>query len=124
MNQVNYMIEEKGIKKIDLIAALRAWNYLRDLKVEDEEDEDNDVLHAFVAMGGNSDKSGGVKKQTLIDIITVQFGLTINMEEMFEEAGLDIDDELTYSDFVALFGSGGSQRTSTIASIFSVASFA
>ena len=124
MNQVTLMIEERAIKKIDLMAAMRAWNYLRDLTVEDDDDDDNDVLHAFMAMGGNSDKTGSVKKQVLVDIITVQFGLTVNIDEMLEEAELDIDDELSYADFMALFGGNGSQRTSRIISLFSVASFA
>ena len=75
-------------------------------------------------MGGNSDKTGSVKKQVLVDIITVQFGLTVNIDEMLEEADLDIDDELSYADFMALFGGNGSQRTSRIISLFSVASFA
>ena len=35
-------------------------------------------------MGGNSDKSGMVKKSTLVNTIQVVFGLTINIEEMLE----------------------------------------
>lgn len=75
-------------------------------------------------MGGNIDKTGVVKKQKLIDIITVQFELTIEIETMFQEAGLDVDDELNFYDFTCLLESGGSQRASRICSIFSQASVA
>jgi calmodulin len=38
------------------------------------------VVDAFVACGGKPDKSGFVRKDTLIKIIKVDFGLTINIE--------------------------------------------
>ena len=96
---------------------------MKDLNLKDEEEEtDYDILNTFIAMGGNNDKSGGVKKQKLVDIIKVQFGLTINIEEMFIDAGIEADDELSYYDFTLLLESGGSQRASRICSIFSQAS--
>lgn len=124
--QVQQWLEEKGgSRKFDASLALRVWNYLKELNLKDEEEEvDYDILNTFVAMGGNSDKSGVVKKQKLIDIILVQFGLMINIDNMFEEAGLDVDDELNFYDFTCLLESGGSQRASRICSIFSQASAA
>ena len=120
LDKVHSMIEEKNLLKIELTAALRIWNYYRTLSLEDEEDADNDVLYAFVAMGGKSDKSGKVKKQRLIQIITVQFGVTIDIEEMLEEANVDSREEFDYNDFVLLFGPGSSQRTSRLNSVFSI----
>jgi Ca2+-binding EF-hand superfamily protein len=71
-------------------------------------------------MGGNTDKSGFVKKSTIVNIIKNVFGLTIDIENMFEEAGIDVEDELNFYEFTCLLESGGSQRASRICSIFSV----
>ena len=124
--QLQAWVEEKaGNKKFDLSLAMRAWSYLKEINLKDEEDEfDIDILNTFVAMGGNSDKTGAVKKQKLVDIIKTQFGLTIDIEQMFEEANIETDKDLEYPDFVCLLESGGSQRASRICSIFSQASFA
>jgi calmodulin len=125
LSQLQSWVEDKASgKKCDLSLALRAWSYLKELNLKEEEDEfDVDILNTFVAMGGNSDKTGTVKKQKLVDIIKTQFGLTIDIEQMFEEAGIDTDKDLEYADFACLLESGGSQRASRICSIFSQASF-
>ena len=120
---LGWLEEKGGTRKIDVNLALRAWSYLKDLNLKEEEDEfDHDILNTFVAMGGNSDKTGVVRKQKLIDIIKVQFGLMIDIDHMFEEAGIEVDDELNFYDFTCLLESGGSQRGSRICSIFSQAS--
>jgi calmodulin len=126
MTQVETWVDEKCVqKRIDLPLAMRAWTYLKELNLkEDDDDFDVDILNTFVAMGGNSDKSGTVKKQKLVDIIKTQFGLTIDIEQMFEEAGIDTDKDLDFADFTCLLEAGGSQRASRICSIFSQASYA
>ena len=43
------------------------------------------AVDAFVACGGNADKSGHVKKDTLIKIVKQDFGLTIDIEELIEK---------------------------------------
>ena len=40
-------------------------------------DDENDMIDAYVAVGGKPDKSGHVKRETLIQIIKYDFGLTI-----------------------------------------------
>ena len=40
-------------------------------------DDENDMIDAFVACGGKADKSGHVKRETLIKIIKHDFGLTV-----------------------------------------------
>mmetsp|Transcript_1563 Transcript_1563/g.3337 ORF Transcript_1563/g.3337 Transcript_1563/m.3337 type:complete len:181 (+) Transcript_1563:174-716(+) len=123
MHLVVSKLEEKGIRKYDLQAAMQAWSSLKEIISKAEDDSDVDILNAFVAMGGNPDKSGAVLKKRLVEVIKVIFGLTIDIETMFEEAGLDIEDELSYYEFSCLLEAGGSQRASRICSIFSVASF-
>lgn len=117
-------LEERGIRKYDLQASMLAWSMLKELITKAEDEGDIDILNAFVAMGGNPDKTGAVQKKRLVEVIKVIFGLTIDIDAMFEEAGLDIEDELSYYEFSCLLEAGGSQRASRICSIFSVASFA
>jgi calmodulin len=125
IGQVQSWVEERMTnKRIDQELAMQSWCYLKELILKEEEDEiDVDILNTFVAMGGNSDKSGVVKKQKLVEIIKNQFGLTIDIEQMFEEAGIDTDGDLEFHDFACLLESGGSQRASRICSIFSQASY-
>lgn len=97
---------------------------MKELNLKDEEDVDLDIVNTFVAMGGNMDRTGVVRKQKLIDIIKNEFGLTIDIEAMFEEAGLDAEEDLNFYDFTCLLEAGGSQRASRICSFISFASIA
>ena len=126
LQQLQKYAEDKGgSRKLDINLALRVWSYLKELNLKDEEEEiDFDILNAFVAMGGSPDKKGVIRKQKLVDIIKIQFGLTIDIEAMLEEAGLDAYEDLTFSNFTNLLESGESQRASRICSIFSQASAA
>jgi len=126
MREVLEMLEERGIKKIDETGALRAWNFLKEINQKEEEEEmDLDILNAFVAMGGNLDGSGVIKKKTLENIIKVQFDLTVRLDEMYEQAGLDISsDDLNFYEFTCLLESGGPQRDSRLYSLFSLYSHA
>jgi calmodulin len=40
------------------------------------------AVDAYVACGGNADRSGVVSRDTLVRIIKEDFGLTINIEEV------------------------------------------
>lgn len=42
-------------------------------------DDDNDMIDAFVACGGQADKSGHVRRETMIQIIKFDFGLTVSL---------------------------------------------
>lgn len=48
--------------------------------MSEQENESDDYLDAFVALGGEPTKEGSISKTTLIDIIKVEFELTIDME--------------------------------------------
>ena len=47
------------------------------------------AVDAFVACGGTADKTGIVKRELLIKIVKVDFGLTIDIEVMTREGGGD-----------------------------------
>lgn len=44
-----------------------------------------DTINAFVAMGGNTDRSGTVAKNTIIDIIKSDFQLNFDIEGFLEK---------------------------------------
>lgn len=50
----------------------------------------NSKVDAFVACGGKTDKSGFVRKETLVKIIKGDFGLTINIEVLTEAGALTL----------------------------------
>jgi|TARA_B110000285_G_C14861293_1_gene484710 hypothetical protein len=47
--------------------------------MNETEYEANEYLDTFVALGGEPDKEGTIQKETLINIIKVEFELTIDM---------------------------------------------
>jgi hypothetical protein len=49
-------------------------------KVLEEQKEENDLVDAFVAMGGNPDKSGWIDAKALIKTVKKEFELTIDIE--------------------------------------------
>jgi len=60
------------------------------LELADDPINDGDeYLDAFVALGGDSDKSGFVSKEKLINIIKEEFALTIDMVEYLRKIGGD-----------------------------------
>jgi len=67
--------------KIDFMEFVRIWGLFHTGDENNDEDQINyDYIDAFVAMGGNPDTTGTVKRQKVISIIE-EFELTIDMEE-------------------------------------------
>ncbi len=56
-------------------------------------------VDAFIACGGNADKSGCVERATLVRIIKVDFGLTIDIEELIDAVDTDGSGEIEYGEF-------------------------
>lgn len=65
-------------------------------------DDESDMIDAFVACGGLPDKSGHVKRETLIRIIKVDFGLTINIEDLINKVDQDGSGEIEFEEFKTL----------------------
>ncbi|ETV81080.1 hypothetical protein, variant [Aphanomyces astaci] len=64
--------------------------------------DESDMIDAFVACGGKPDKSGVVKRDTLVKIIKIDFGLTINIEEMINKLDVDQSGEIEFEEFKAI----------------------
>lgn len=65
-------------------------------------DDESDMIDAFVACGGNADKSGHVKRSNLIKIIKQDFGLTIDIEELIDGVDEDGSGEIEFKEFKEL----------------------
>jgi Ca2+-binding EF-hand superfamily protein len=65
-------------------------------------DDESDMIDAFIACGGNPDKGGHVKKETLVKIIKHDFGLTIDIEELINKIDTDGSGEIEYGEFKTL----------------------
>lgn len=120
-------LDESGLKRLDIHVALKAFNKLKLLNEAEADDSDIDVgecyvVNAFVAMGGNSDKTGVILKQRLQTVLVDVFGMKVVVDQMLEEAGLEVDDELKFEDFNILLTAGSPERASRIRSLFSIVS--
>lgn len=60
------------------------------------------AVDAFVACGGNADKSGHVTREDLVRIIKSDFGLTIDIEELLDQLDTDGSGEVDYDEFKQL----------------------
>ena len=65
---------------------LKAIAYYKLLESENEED---DTLEAFVAMGGELNKQGCVDSSKLIQIVKEEFQMTIDIERLINEIDTD-----------------------------------
>lgn len=73
-------VDQSNSGKIEFYEFLRIYE-----RFQDSEDDEQDMIDAFVAMGGNEDKSGEIDSQKLIDVIRHQFEMTINIEQLIDE---------------------------------------
>ena len=62
------------------------------------QDDGSDTVDAFIALGGNDDKTGQVSTDKLRGIIK-DFGLTIDIERLIRETDLDHSGFIDYDEF-------------------------
>ncbi len=79
-NQLSeYLVQQKKVK-LDWTALVQVLTQLKKLELaQDPTNEGDEYIDAFVALGGEPDKSGFVQKDMLIEIIKIEFELTIDM---------------------------------------------
>ena len=65
-------------------------------------DDESDMIDAFVACGGLQNKSGHVKRDTLVRIIKHDFGLTIDIEDLINKIDSDGSGEIEFEEFKTL----------------------
>ncbi|CAD8072191.1 unnamed protein product [Paramecium sonneborni] len=72
------------------------------LKYAGLQDDDQDMIDAFVAMGGNEDKTGNIDAEKLIRIIKNEFELTIDIEGLIKEVDTDGSGVIEFGEFKEL----------------------
>ena len=60
---------------------------------------EEELLQAFVAMGGEADGEGSIDADKLIDIIKNKFEMTIDIENLIEEIDEDGSGEIEFDEF-------------------------
>lgn len=66
---------------------------------------DEDLLDAFVSMGGCYDGSGFINATKLINTIKVEYGMTIDIEELIREVDTDNSGQIEFDEFKDLLQS-------------------
>ncbi|KAG7401221.1 hypothetical protein PHYBOEH_002405 [Phytophthora boehmeriae] len=88
-------VDEDMSGAIDFAEFLQVIDNQKDRAAMFEDDSD-------MTCGGKADKSGFVRKETLIKIIKGDFGLTINIEEMINKLDVDGSGEIEFDEFKAI----------------------
>ena len=80
---------------------------------QEGEDEEQDTLDAFIALGGSRDKTGEISTEKLRSVIK-DFGLMIDIERLIKEVDTDESGFVDFREFRAMMtrpeGVGGSPR--------------
>ena len=98
---------------------LLALTYLKELELQNEQEtEADEYIDAFVALGGEPNKDGSVSKEKLIEIIKMEFELTIDMEEFLRKIGGN-SEEINYYQFCILLDAGTGGNPSRVSSYLS-----
>jgi len=118
LKAIHEYLDEKKIEKIDINVLMLAISYLKDLELKDEELVDNEYVDAFVALGGEPDRSGTIKKTTLIQIIKMEFELPIDMEDYLQSIG-GPEEHINFFQFCTLLDAGTSGNPSRVSSLIS-----
>mmetsp|Transcript_12924 Transcript_12924/g.31488 ORF Transcript_12924/g.31488 Transcript_12924/m.31488 type:complete len:149 (-) Transcript_12924:2025-2471(-) len=94
-------VDEDGTGEIEFAEFLRAFEKQRGVNVAIE--DELDTIDAFVALGGNEDKTGFVEQKKLVAVVKEEFGMTIKIDRLVDELDKDGDGKLSYDEFAALF---------------------
>ncbi|KAF4663579.1 hypothetical protein FOL47_005673, partial [Perkinsus chesapeaki] len=94
-------VDEDGTGEIEFAEFLRAFEKQRG--GQNEIEDEADTLDAFVALGGNRDRSGFIDKDKLIKVVKEEFGMTIKIDRLVEELDRDRDGKINFTEFASLF---------------------
>ena len=104
--RVYVMISQVDPENTGLIMFSQFKQIVIDKRENEAGSSDEDLLDAFVAMGGQPDGEGSIDAETLIDTIKNQFEMTINIEELIQEVDEDGSGEIEFDEFKQLLQAG------------------
>jgi len=93
-------VDDDGSNEIEFSEFLKVIENQK--KRDQRADDDSDTVLAYVALGGNADKTGCISAKKLEATIN-QFGLTIDIKKLIEEADTDGSGEIEYDEFKQMF---------------------
>lgn len=119
MDNLQEFLNQRKSPKLDFNSLQAVLTQIKRLELADDPTNDGDeYLDAFVALGGDNDKSGCVSKEMLINIIKEEFELTIDMVEYLRKIGGD-NEGIDYYQFCVLLDAGTSGNPSRVSSYLS-----
>lgn len=93
-------VDDDGSNEIEFSEFLKVIENQK--KRDARADDDSDTVLAYVALGGQPDKTGCISAKKL-EATIVQFGLTIDIKKLIEEADTDGSGEIEYDEFKQMF---------------------
>ncbi|CAD8180983.1 unnamed protein product [Paramecium pentaurelia] len=99
-------IEDRNTTKLDFQTLLYIARVCKDFESKIKENEEqiqySEFIDAFVALGGEPDASGYVHKNKIIEILSIEFDLNFDIDELLEQ--LEVQNEsLDFETFRQLF---------------------
>lgn len=95
-------LDSSGNGKLEFPEFLKALQLQK--KNERKRDAEADLIDAFVAMGGEKDKSGFISAESLHKVIKDDFGLTIKIDELLDDLDTNNDGFVNFEEFKTLLG--------------------
>lgn len=95
-------LDAEGTGRLEFAEFLRALQIQK--RKERNKEAENDLVHAFVAMGGNADRTGFINAESLRKVIKDDFGLTIKIDELLDDLDSSSDGFVNFDEFQLLLG--------------------
>ncbi|CAG9331244.1 unnamed protein product [Blepharisma stoltei] len=92
-------VDDGNTGKIEFYEFLKVYEQHQNSEVNRDE---QDMIDAFVAMGGNPDTTGSIDTDKLINVIRQQFEMTIDIERLIEDIDEDQSHTIEYAEFKRL----------------------
>lgn len=98
--QIMSEVDENKLGSIEFAEFLKVIEKQKEKTIKNY--DDSDLVDAFVACGGQADKSGYILKDTIVRIIKHDFGLTIDIEDMISKVDHEGSGQIRFDDFKVL----------------------
>ncbi len=107
--RVAYMISQVDPENSGTLAFAQFKSLVQQKRENERGSTDEDLLDAFVAMGGQPDGEGSIDADKLIATIKEEFQMTINIEELINAVDEDGSGEIEFDEFKMLLQAGSGQ---------------
>jgi Ca2+-binding EF-hand superfamily protein len=92
-------VDEDGSGQIDFDEFLQVVA----MYMPDDQDNEKEILSAYIAMGGDPDKGGFIEADRLRKVVK-EFGLTIDLEALLAHYDTDYSGKIEFDEFKAMMG--------------------